>query len=83
MYTLQTGLEHISKNAENNLIFHYHNYDREYENSGVLDEYDSESLVVKGERKIKSTNKLSFGFGTEYKYDWGAFENRGSYTAST
>ena len=83
MHTLQTGLEHISKNAENNLIFHYHNYDREYENSGVLDEYDSESLVVKGERKIKSTNKLSFGYGTEYKYDWGAFENRGSYTAST
>jgi len=83
MHTLQTGLEHISKNAENNLIFHYHNYDREYENSGVLDEYDSESLVVKGERKIKTTNKFSFGFGTEYKYDWGAFENRGSYTAST
>ena len=83
MYTLQTGLEHISKKSENNLIFHYHNYDREYENSGVLDEYDSESLVVKGERKIKSTNKLSFGYGSEYKYDWGAFENRGSYTAST
>ena len=83
MHTFQTGLEHISKNSENNLIFHYHNYDREYENSGVLDEYDSESLVVKGERKIKSTSKLSFGYGTEYKYDWGAFENRGSYTAST
>ena len=83
MHVLQTGLEHISKNSENNLIFHYHNYDREYENSGVLDEYDSESLVVKGERKIKSTSKLSFGYGTEYKYDWGAFENRGSYTAST
>ena len=83
MQALQTGLEHISKKSENNLIFHYHNYDREYENSGVLDEYDSESLVVKGERKIKSTSKLSFGYGTEYKYDWGAFENRGSYTAST
>ena len=83
MHVLQTGLEHISKNSENNLIFHYHNYDREYENSGVLDEYDSESLLVKGERKIKSTSKLSFGYGTEYKYDWGAFENRGSYTAST
>ena len=83
MYTLQTGLEHISKNSESNLIFHYHNYDREYENAGVLDEYDSESLVVKGERKIKYTSKLSFGYGTEYKYDWGAFENRGSYTAST
>jgi vitamin B12 transporter len=65
------------------LIFHYHNYDRDYENAGVLDEYESESLVVKGERKIKSSNKLSFSFGSEYKYDWGAFENRGSYTAST
>ncbi|MDP7194770.1 MAG: TonB-dependent receptor plug domain-containing protein, partial [SAR202 cluster bacterium] len=83
MHTLQAGLEHVSKNSENNLIFHYHNYDRDYENAGALDEYDSESLVVKGERKIKSTNKLSFGYGTEYKYDWGAFENRGSYTAST
>ena len=83
MHTLQTGLEHISKKSENNLIFHYHNYDREYENAGVLDEYDSESLVVRGESKVESSSKFSFGYGTEYKYDWGAFENRGSYTAST
>ena len=83
MHTFQTILEHISKKSENNLIFHYHNYDREYENAGVLDEYESKSLVVKGERKTKSTNKFSFGYGSEYKYDWGAFENRGSYTAST
>ena len=83
MHTLQAGLEHMSKKSENKLIFHYHNYDREYENSGVLDEYESESFVVNSERKIKSTSKLSFGYGTEYKYDWGAFENRGSYTAST
>ena len=83
MYTIQTGLEHVSKKSENNLTLHYHNYDREYENSGYLDEYDSESLVIRGESKNKSTNKFSFGYGTEYKYDWGAFENRGSYTAST
>ena len=83
MRILQAGLDHIYKKSENNLIFHYHNYDREYENSGVLDEYDSESLVVKGETKVKSTSNFSFGYGTEYKYDWGAFENRGSYTAST
>jgi len=83
MHILQAGLDHIYKKSENNLIIHYHNYDREYENSGVLDEYDSESLVVKGETKVKSTSNFSFGYGTEYKYDWGAFENRGSYTAST
>ena len=28
-------------------------------------------------------NKISLGYGSEYKYDWGSFENRGSYTAST
>ena len=83
MYTFQTGLHYKTQNTENLLTLHYHNYDREYENSGVLDEYDSESLVFKGERKIELTDKFSFGYGTEYKYDWGAFENRGSYTAST
>ena len=83
MYTFQSSLEHLSKKSEDSLIFHYHNYDREYENGGVLDEYYSESLVLKGERKIKPFKKFSFGYGTEYKYDWGYFENRGSYTAST
>ncbi len=83
MYTFQTGLEHVSKKNENNLIFHYHNYDRQYENSGYLDEYYSESLVVRGESKNKFSKNISFGYGSEYKYDWGSFENRGSYTAST
>ena len=54
MYTFQNGLEHVSKNLKNKLTFHYHNYDREYENAGYLDEYDSESLVLKGESEIKS-----------------------------
>ena len=83
MYALQSGFVHKSKNSENNLIFHYHNYDREYDNATYLDEYDSESLVVKADRSIKINNNFSFGYGSEYKYDWGAFENRGSYTAST
>ena len=83
MYVLQSGFEHKSKNYEDSLIFHYHNYDREYDNATYLDEYDSESFVIKGERSIKTNNKISFGYGSEYKYDWGAFENRGSYTAST
>ena len=83
MYALQSGFEHKSKNSENNLILHYHNYDREYHNATFLDEYDSESLVVNVDRSTKLNNKFSFGYGSEYKYDWGAFENRGSYTAST
>jgi len=83
MYALQSGFEHKSQNSENNLILHYHNYDREYHNATYLDEYDGESLVVKADRSTKLNNKFSFGYGSEYKYDWGAFENRGSYTAST
>ena len=27
-------------------------------------------------------SNLSFGVGSEYKYDWGNFENNGSYEAS-
>lgn len=83
MYALQSSFEHKLKNSQNNLIFHYHKYDREYHNTGYLDEYDSESLVVKADRNLKINNKISLGYGSEYKYDWGAFENRGSYTAST
>jgi len=83
MYTIQNSLEHISKKNENNLTLHYHNYDRQYENSGYLDEYYSESLVIKGESKKRFSKKISFGYGSEYKYDWGEFENRGSYNAST
>ena len=84
MIALQAGINKIYQNKEDNLIFHYHNYDREYKNSGYLDEYYSSSLTVKGERKIDSNENFSFGYGSEYKYDWGNFEDRGSsYTAST
>jgi vitamin B12 transporter len=83
MYAIQSKFDHRFKNSENSLIFHYHNYDREYHNAGYLDEYDSESLVIKADRSIEFGDKISYGYGSEYKYDWGAFENRGSYTAST
>ncbi len=83
MYTIQTALEHVTKKKESNLTFHYHGYDREYENSSYLDEYYSDSLVIKADSKNKLSNKISYGYGSEYKYDWGSFENRGSYNAST
>ena len=83
MYAFQNGLEHKTKNSQSDLKIHYHKYDREYTNSGYLDEYYSESLVLKGERNFKKNSLISFGYGGEYKYDWGNFENRGSYNAST
>lgn len=83
MYSIQSGLEHRTKNTESDLKIHYHKYDREYENSGFLDEYYSESLVLRGERNFEKNSFFSYGYGGEYKYDWGNFENRGSYNAST
>ena len=60
MYALQSSFEHKLKNSESNLIFHYHNYDRKYNDGTYLDEYYSESLVIKGDRSIKFNNKISF-----------------------
>ena len=83
MYAFQSSFEHKKEDTLSDLKLHYHNYDRKYDNSGYLDEYYSQAIVARGEREIKKNEKLSFGYGAEYKYDWGNFENRGSYTAST
>ena len=81
MYAIQTGLDYKKDNKEDSVIFHYNKYDREYnENGSYLDNYYSESLVVKGERKIKYSDNVSYGFGSEYKYDWAEFTNFGSFS---
>ncbi len=84
MYALQTALEKVSNNKQDSFILHYHAYDRYYDDGGYDDYYDSESIVAKAERKVDNSEKLSFGFGSEYKYDWGSFDNAGaSFTSST
>ena len=83
MHAFQSGLEHKTNIHQSDYKIHYHKYDREYANSGYLDEYYSESLVLKGERNYEKNSSISYGYGSEYKYDWGNFENRGSYKAST
>ena len=50
MYALQTGIERKTKNSLDNLIFHYHNYDRKHYVQGLKDKYYSESLVAKAEK---------------------------------
>ena len=74
MYALQAGIEHKTNNSLDNLVLHYHNYDRKYYVQGKKDKYYSESLVAKAEREIIYDNKLSYGFGGEYKYDWGHYQ---------
>ncbi len=73
MYALQTGIERKTENSLDNFIFHYHNYDRKYYVQGKRDKYYSESFVAKAERQEVVNNKLSFGLGSEYKYDWGHY----------
>ncbi len=73
MYALQTGIERKTKNSLDNLIFHYHNYDRKYYVQGLKDKYYSESLVAKAEREVVFSENISYGFGSEYKYDWGHY----------
>ena len=76
MYAIQTSVEQKTMNSEDELTFHYHNYDRKYNIQGKRDIYYSESLVTKGEKKLNYNNKLSFGYGGDYKYDWGHFDKK-------
>ncbi len=76
MYAIQTSVEQKTMNSEDELTFHYHNYDRKYNIQGKKDIYYSESLVAKGEKKLNYNKKLSFGYGGEYKYDWGHFNKK-------
>lgn len=83
MFALQTMIEKKEQYSESDFKIHYHKYDREYANDGFLDEFYSQSIAAKVEKRTNDNKKFSFGVGGEYKYDWGNFENRGSYSAST
>ena len=83
MYAAQFGFDHQKKNLKDYITFHFHTYDRKYDESGTIDEYLSKAFVTRSERQIQFNENISFGVGGEYKYDWGEFENRGSYAAST
>mgnify|MGYP003952138067 CR=1 FL=1 len=84
MYAAQLGFDHQKENLKDYITFHFHTYDREYNEEGTIDEYLSKSFMTRSERQIQLNEKISLGFGGEYKYDWGEFENRGSsYSAST
>ena len=73
MYAIQAGLENKNKFSFNAINFHYHNYDRVYREVGKVDTYKSESLVAKFESERKVSENLSFGYGSDYKYDWGEY----------
>ncbi len=83
MGSLQFGLENQIGSRKENYIFYYNVYDREYDERGTIDTYESEVLGLKYDLSRIINEKISFGAGSEYKYDWGYFDNKGSYEAST
>ena len=83
MGSIQFGLENQIGSQKDNYIFYYNVYDREYDERGVIDTYESEVLGLKYDLSRMINEKISFGAGSEYKYDWGYFDNNGSYEAST
>ena len=83
MGTFHFGLENINQKQKQNSIVYYTFYDREYDERGTLDTYESEVLGIKYDFTKTLSDYLSLGLGSEYKYDWGYFNNNGSYSAST
>ena len=83
MGSLQFGLENNIGLKENNYVLYYNFYDREYDERGVIDKYKSHVMGMKYDLSRKISNNISFGAGSELKYDWGYFDNNGSYQAST
>ena len=74
MYAMQAGFERLSNKTFDNFIIHYHNYDRRYNEQGTVNKYYSESITTKAERDFTLNEKISFGYGAEYKYDWGNYK---------
>ena len=83
MGAIQLGLENQINSKKDNYIFYYNIYDREYDELGTIDTYESEVLGLKYDLSRILNKKLSYGIGSEFKYDWGYFDNNGSYEAST
>jgi len=83
MGSIQFGLERQIDTQKDNYVFYHNVYDREYNERGTIDKYESEVLGFKYDISRLINKKISFGAGSEYKYDWGYFDNNGSYEATT
>ncbi len=82
MLTTQFNLNYMMENSKNEFTLYHNLYDREYNEQGVIDYYDSNSTGLKYNFS-KFFNNFSYGYGSEYRYDSGDFQNNGSYSAST
>ena len=83
MLNTQFGISESNLNKDRSLKVYYTRYDREYDERGIIDNYYSNVLGAKYDYSNSYKDKFSTGYGLDYKYDWGEFNNRGSYSAST
>ena len=83
MAILQAGFEKLNKFSNQEYIIYYNLHDREYDERGIIDSYESEVIGLKYDLSKTFNEKISIGAGSEYKYNWGYFDNNGSYEAST
>jgi vitamin B12 transporter len=81
--SFQLGLENFSKKEKRDYLIYYNHYDREYDERGVVDTYKSSVFGLRHDYSTTLNKNFSIGYGTDYKYDYGEFENKGTYEAST
>ncbi len=78
MYALQSSLENKSEKKLDSLTSHIHVYDRVYDEA-EKNKYYSQAYTLKAERKVSSSDKLSYGYGSDYSYNKGDFQVYGTY----
>ena len=78
MYALQSSLENKTENKLDSLTSHIHVYDRVYDEV-EKNKYYSQAYTLKAERKVNLSNKISYGFGSDYNYSKGDFQVYGTY----
>ena len=83
MLAQQIGFKSYKNKSKSLLISYFNSYDREYDENGIIDNYEGSTSGLKYDYSKILDQYLSLGFGFDYKYDWGEFENRGSYSASS
>ena len=81
MYAFQSTLESRKENIEDKFTSHIHVHDRYYD-TAVKNKYYSQSVTLKGERKLNISDNLSLGFGGDYNYNKGDFKVHGSWGSS-
>ena len=81
MYALQSNFETKKNKKEDKLTAHIHVHDRYYD-TAVKNKYYSQSIKLKGERKLSVSDKISLGFGSDYNYNKGDFQIKGNWGSS-